>query len=97
MWPLERPIRVIRGVRIVRVRIVRVQRGRDAEQAKGRGADEDPRPLAKFVTTASAGCDDVQLDRGLHLGVQSHASLERADRLDRAGELDLATVELGTT
>ena len=47
------------------------------------------------LTTASTGCDDVQLDRGLHLRVQTDERLERAGRLDRAGELDLATVELG--
>src|SRR5665811_754090 len=49
---------------------------------------------SRYERAASAG-DDIQLDRSLHLGVQAHERLERAGRLDRTRELDLATVQLG--
>src|SRR5687767_8962927 len=41
--------------------------------------------------------DDLDVDLGGYLGVQTHGRLVGAQRLDRRGQLDTTLVDLGTT
>src|SRR5262245_55924322 len=65
--------------------------------ARLRGYCPDTGLRARAGTRRAPGplllADDLDFDRGGHLGVQPHPDLMRPDRLDRAGQLDPAPVE----
>src|SRR5215510_8239733 len=74
------------------------------DRGTGPGAGRAPaRLLSGYRLTCPGGHppgplllpDDLDFDRGGHLGVQPHLDLMRPDGLDRAGQLDPAPVEFG--
>src|SRR5690606_7788901 len=59
-----------------------------------------PKDVAPIVTASArrhSGGDDLDVDLGVNLGVQTHGRLVGAQRLDRRTQLDAALVDLGAT
>src|SRR5215472_8368384 len=67
-----------------------------ATRDSGAGAGGTTRHARRERRCGALLPDDLDFDRGGHLGVQPHLDLVRPDGLDRAGQLDPAPVEFGS-